>query len=237
MTNSIRLSGWHQKDNHGLEVVADVSEDMRQAIAYMAQLTEVVDMFYQDPKSKALTGFLVLGRNEVQHFLLSFYTSQYDVNAFIVDNKGSSTLDDVQSLALTEIIRVAASIYSDMLFFPLPWSTGVKLRLAGRMRLIWSKSQMDQPAEPAKSLYTDLHVWVLWLGCFAAFRSQHQQWFEMKLYHVLETFYGIEWESATYDMLKQALRSFLWFDPVCDTPGRDLWTRIVSRVRDGVSNI
>jgi hypothetical protein len=222
-----------RNDSHGLVLIRHISREVHRLISNIVQFTEIADLFYHNPSWKTLTTFLTLGRNEIQHRLLSLSTSQYDLSAFAVSEKCSCSLegDGPGALVLTELIRLAASIYSDMALFPLPWKSGVKLQLAERMRLVWETSQMDRAAEKnSQIVYTELSIWLLWFGCFAAFRSHHQEWFELELHRVLEVFYG-PLESVTFDTVKQLLLGFLWWDPICDLPGQDLWFRLKSQTR------
>lgn len=204
-------------------------------MAHIVQLTEVADLFYHDPSRKSLTKILTLERNEIQHGLLSFPTSQFDAAAFAVDEKCLSGWNRV--LALIELIRLAASVYSDMVLFPLPWRTGVKPRLAARMRLILESSQLYRLAGYTQTAHTELHIWLLWFGCFAAFRSRHQEWFEHELCRVLGVFYRLQWGSVAFDTVKRSLHGFLWWDPVCHGPGQDLWSRLKSHARVDSTNL
>ena len=216
-----------RNQSHGLALVQGINEEMHRLMSHIVQLTEMANLFHDEPGGKALTTLLTMGRNEIQHQLLAVPTSQYDVTAFAFDDTNTTAPSD--SSALTELTRLAASIYSDMVLFPLPWNSGVKPRLAKRMRLIWQLSQICQLAKDSHYLYTELSIWILWFGCFAAFRSRQQQWFELELTRVLQAFYGEWWESLTFATVKQSLRGFLWWDPVCDLPGKDLWLRLRSQ--------
>lgn len=200
---------------------------MHQLLVHMVQLIEVANLFCENPGSDRYKRALILGRNEVQHGLLSYPTSQYEFTAFTLD-KGSQQVTD-PILVSTEIIRIAALIFSDMVFFPLPWALGIKLRLANRMRLIWEYGQMRQIAAYLQSTRSELHIWLLWFGCFAAFRSPHQEWFELELLHLFQEMYGQRLWSIEFETVKQILGCFLWWGPVCDLPGEDLWSRIVDR--------
>lgn len=216
----------NQIDGEALDLVRDFSKELHHILTFAVQVTELVTQCYYDPahETPAHKKAITLSRNEIQHALLAYSTTQYDVKAFERGLRDSDASHN--DLALAELVRLAASIYSGMVLFLVPWRTGVKPRLAERMRLIWESSQMSPSAEHSKRSHTQLHVWLLWFGCLGAIRSLHRKWFEHELQCAFEALYGLEWQEMTFDTVKQALRSFLWWDPVCDLPGRDLWNQI-----------
>lgn len=221
---------WSESDSPGLASVRDVSENMHRLMTHMVQLTEVADLWTSNPDSgKTLTTVLTLGRNQIQHRLLSYPTSQYNVTAFAPEWASSIPADN--TLALTELIRLAASVYASIATFPLPSAAGVKQRLAERFRKVWSTGQMHRPAAtPQATTHAELKLWLLWFGCFAAYRSTHQKWLERELRWALRALYGPQWEeTVTFEMVKGSLRGFLWWDLVCDMPGQDLWLRLKSQ--------
>jgi hypothetical protein len=209
-----RTYQWAHKISDGLDLVKEVNDDMHQMMEYASQLTDIVDVSYHDSSTSYVT-ILCIARSEIQHFLLAYPTGQYGVEAFEANALYSK-------LALTELVRLAACVYSDMVLFPLPWRTGVKLRLAERMRSIWESSHVGFPEKH----YTSLHVWLLWFGALAGFRSHHQDFFECELRSVLEVYYGAEWGCVTFETIREFLSGFLWWDPVYEMPGKMLWSRI-----------
>jgi hypothetical protein len=198
--------------------VKEVNDDMHRMMEYAIQLTGIVELSFHNSSTSYVT-ILSIARSEIQHFLLAYPTSQYGVEAFEANALYSN-------LALTELIRLAACVYSDMVLFPLPWRTGVKLRLADRMRLIWESSALSCHVFHLEKYYTPLYIWVLWFGTLAGFRSHHQDFFEKELRRVLEVYYGAEWGCITFETIRELLRGFLWWDPVYETPGKILWSKI-----------
>jgi hypothetical protein len=297
-----------------LSLIPSIGKPMFRLLTRMVQLTRQAIVFsLQDaqPTSTSSSGAstslkmlgalftenLVMSRNEVQHRLLSFPISQYPTEYFATV---SSTGDNS---ALTELTRLAASVFSDMAFFPLPWRTGVKLRLAARMRAVWrtvvptsrgadgyvvvAEAEARPPGcgagcgramECGGYCYglgkcpgrsgsgtipvtwpVELLVWILWYGCLAAVRTEHQGWFEEEMLCVLEVLYGggggggvredccafgegqkegygsggdamLLGENYSYEMLKAGvLEGFLWWDLVCEDVSRALWERLMAR--------
>jgi hypothetical protein len=196
----------------------------------MVQITRVVDYSNSRPWTRAERTRLTFGRSITQHGLMAQLTSQFDISSFAVERFGRPGWGPVtNSLALMESIRIAASIYSDMVLFPHPWTLGIKRRLTKRLYQVWETGELYELCQNHYS-YDRLFVWLLWFGCFGSFRSPRQDWFEHELCRVLEVAYGQSLWSMTFESVKEDLRGFLWWDTVCDKPGRELWARIMRRV-------
>lgn len=192
-----------ETNSPGLTSIRYISEDMHRLITHMIQLTQAADVFHSSPEDRrTIQTVLTMGRNQVQHRLLSYPTSQYSMAAFAVDE--TNLADPDRTLALTELIRLSAMIYASMTTFPLPWSAGVKERLAERFRSVWLTSQMHRQAQNPEftTAHAELKAWLLWFGCFAAFRSPQRRWFERELRGTLQAFYGARWEIVTFEEVK-----------------------------------
>jgi hypothetical protein len=202
----------------------------------MAMLTDVADAYYFQSSHQipdAITTLLMNARNEIQHELLSGPTSQLDKHAFSSTDRSSRAPGQIEAL------RLAASMYSDMVLYPLANSTGVKPRLASRLRAVLETSKINDatttttdPASQSPSPMTDkLSVWILWSGCLAAWKSADQDWFEDRLRTRLESMYGPDGfaELDLEHVQARILDGFLYWAPIYEVPNRELWARIRGR--------
>lgn len=234
--------------------IQGVSSELYDILYQMCYLTHLVDRYHhQFPsrRSTSLTKTLVEGRNEAQHRLLSFCPGQcLDSTSESSTRDGEHGVPGDYTEGLEELVRLAAMVYSDMVLFPLAWVSGVKHQLAKRMHTVAQTSQLYhsliEPEAQAAAVrgqtsrfaHADLHVWILWFGCFAAIRSDLQPWFEENLGRMLELVYGDRVRSNSdagcvrFEEARAALRSFLWWGPVCDEPGRALWGRVIGRLKE-----
>jgi hypothetical protein len=210
-----------------IDLVRGISKVLYLHLTCMTKLIHLADLYCADPNSALYTRLLVLGRNRVQHALLSSAASRYDPSAFAPSNDLAATDND---LASTEAIRIAALIFSDMAFFPLPWALDVKTRLAERMRRVWEIGNLRRLVAASKDNYSVLHACLLWLGCLAALGSAHQEWFEVELLHLIGDIYGQPSQTFGFEEVRAVLQGFLWWEPVSGRPSKDLWSRLVDRV-------
>jgi hypothetical protein len=218
-----------------LTAIEPIDSKLYQLLARMSSLTRIADEVYvQSKPSPLLIKILTLGRNETQHELLSNPISQYGP----LDLVPIAPLDEVlpnpipiptptPPLALIELIRLTACIYSDLVLYPLAWSTGVKARLSSRLRMILmsttSRTSSRCPAD------TNTRTWILWYGTLASYTSAYQDWFENELYSHLQMVYGLKFgdRGIGYETVRVVLKGFLWWDHICEQPSRNLWERIL----------
>jgi hypothetical protein len=211
---------------HRIFLVKEVSEEMYQILAHSAELTETIDHYYGrlcDETAK-LEQAISIARLEIQHCLLSFRTSQSKVEFF-----SALPPDTGASETLTELIRLAALIYNDLVFVPMPWRTGIRQRLSKRIRLIWEGCKLSFLSEYSQRSYSELYVWMLWFGALASFSTDDQDWFEQELRSTLEVVYGPDWDCLTFGTIKHFLCGCLWWDNACAVPGAGLWFRLRGR--------
>ncbi|KIV92228.1 hypothetical protein PV10_06686 [Exophiala mesophila] len=220
-------TGTRRIGGHELLSIKKINLTIYRLLVQMSQVTGILDRFHEDSSRTELSGVLIMRRNEIQHGLLGYPTAQYSEYMFMLDEDSLDMPPAV--MALTEMIRLAASIYSDLVLFPQPWITGIKLQLAQRLRMVAEKSGMYDNIKHSIPNYPKVHVWILWFGCFAAFRTEHQGWFEDKLRWFVNMHYGMAIEKAEnvrFKRVKEGLRGFLWWSPVCDQAGQALWSRL-----------
>lgn len=213
------LAAQHHLPGCGLDQIKSICLELHCTMIRMSELTRKIEVGADGCVAVSIGKELTLSRNEIQHSLLTCLSRQKSV----ADMAAYAELLD-QSPATIEVIRLVACIYSDMVLFPLPWTTGIKLRLAERLRLVWETSKMWRLSRGPQ--LTELCIWSLWFGSFAAFRSTHQDWFEIELELHLKVLYGDKWAAMTFAKVEKMLSAFLWWGPVCSEPGRQLWSRI-----------
>jgi hypothetical protein len=205
--------------------IKEISISLHELIKKMGRLTELARwVHYGEVKSgvglESITQALILGRNEVQHALLSLPTSQKDVEAFFEAN------GEQPDLSIQEILRLAAMIFIVMSLFPMPGRIGVKSRLAKRMHAIWIQSSFARWDQENEIEVLELKIWILWFGCLGAPpATYYRDWFEAALYDHISLYMVRQDESMNYEKITNLLRGILCFEPTCDRPGRDLWSR------------
>jgi hypothetical protein len=207
-----------------LSKVKDIDTGIYEVLTNITRLTEIADLSLK-PWSAHTKRTLILLRNETMHDLLSINTGHIDLEKFANTERGSISSCRV---ALTEVIRLAAVIYSDMAILPHPWKLAVKLNHAKRLRAVWKKGQLSQLVN-LPNAHLEVQIWLLWFGCFGAYLSEYQEWFETELHRMMKKKYGDRLDALTFDDVKGLLRGFLWWDEVCDWPGEELWWRIKNR--------
>jgi len=221
-------------DDNPLLIIKGISRELYSLVVQAAQLTEVVDLLHCSTRCGTLKTLIVVARNEIQYGVLSLPTSQASEVDFLISDERSSLTADHYQATLTELVRLSVCIYCDLVLFPLAWITGVKTRCAARMRSIMGLSQISNAISRSERLdYTRLYFWILWLGCFAATRSKHQDWFEAELFRLLSTgdnLKGYRFLDAPFDIVRDWLVDFLWWAPICDAPAKALWVRLGTRV-------
>jgi hypothetical protein len=112
----------------------------------MLILTTDAELYNNGLRCGSLTRRLVLGRNGLQHGLLT-----------LIPTPGSQLSE--ANVVLTELCRLAALLYGDVVLFPLPWATGVKRRLSTEMREVWHSSACSEDELISRS--TTAHVTLL----------------------------------------------------------------------------
>jgi hypothetical protein len=138
-------------------------------------------------------------------------------------------------------------IFSDMVLFPMPSCTRIKPRLARELRHLFEafddkgKDTQDDAGVGHSTPIADLFLWALVLGGIAASFTDHRPWFERQLRMRLggrerererdnlavdsnaESASASASESEPWPSFRDRVSRFLWWDPVVDTPARDLW--------------
>ena len=141
-------------------------------------------------------------RYAVQHDLLSF-PKMTDLCTF------------TSSELLVCLCRTAGLIFSDMVLYPTPYSTGVKPRLAQQLDEIMRGPEIRNL--PDLDTYEHLLVWACVLGAIAStFLPAYRQSFLDRLRSLLSGQDSVE-------DLTEILEGFMWYAPVCDPPMLLVW--------------
>ncbi len=131
---------------------------------------------------------------------------------------------------LRNMCRVAGLIFSDMVLFPLPATTGARPRLAGELRLAMDDFEKFQ-IEPAIQDYYGheirdhdlLVMWTLILGGLASLSTTDTPYFVQKLRQYVERMpYVSEWQAFS-----EIMTSYLWWDYMFEEPASGLWMEVV----------
>jgi hypothetical protein len=250
-----------------------------QQAAYATTLLDHRNIVEPQQADISFTKLLTKTRNEVQHSLLAMPMSSFPISAFApipdpgggggITSSTSSTasnpsphLTATQNLALSELTRLAALIYNDLVLFPMSSINGIRPRLAARIKGVLETSQLlhsTQLTSPSRNRdrtnstgsgssstswatsVRDLLLWILWFGAFAAHQqSELQDWFEQRLGSFIgEKSYGRargkgRGTQVSFEEVRELLQRFLWWGFVCDAPGRELCGRVQARPREEV---
>lgn len=143
-------------------------------------------------------------RNEVQHGFLSLPR---------LANPDAAT----PCAIFTCICRVAGLIFSDMVLYPLPYSTGIKPRLATRLRQVLELPQL-KPFWASE--FTDLLMWACVLGAIAASRMALRGWFLASLLRMPSV------RQADWKTFQATMARYLWWDYVCLPPTFLVWKNL-----------
>jgi hypothetical protein len=232
----------------GLSGIKDINMELYSILFQMSSLTFYIEMYdEQKPSQRAkwLIKRLAQERNEIQYRLLSLPTTTLPEAAFEPPYHSYQRPADSSSFALAELTRLAALVYSDMVLFPTSYVTKLKHRLAARMHSVAKAAQIFDLGVSVDAMtgtssagllfeHARLLVWVLWMGCFAAYQSELQDWFEEQLGIFVGLVYGkgqitetgLVGERISFEEMREGLSLYLWWGPVCDEPGRALWDRV-----------
>jgi hypothetical protein len=207
-----------------LTQISAIDQDLYCVFLQLWHVTNFLDHYQRLRKEPWLLKLMIQKRNAAQHCLLSLPTSQLPISAF----SDAHTKADHTDLTLSELLRLAACIYSDMVIFPMAASAGVKPRLATRMRQIIISSHLYSHILQQQDRHAgcEMHIWLLWFGCFGALGTKHQPWFERQL---LFTIIAIDQDvcKESYEIVfERFLGGFLWWEDACGPPARELWGRI-----------
>lgn len=166
--------------------------------------TGALEYYIRDSTDLRLFRSLVIARNETQHGFLSLRRLS-DTNAL--------TERDI----LFEVCRLSGLIYNDLVLYPLPYSTGVKPRLARQLHEVLQDPRMG---DLWNSDFHELLIWVCFMGEIAARRTKDHGWFVKKLLEITRI------KNLNNDGFAELMQSFLWWDKICLPSALYLWEHL-----------
>ena len=183
----------------GFEVLhSDLAgETLCEILEEMCELTVALDQHTRTAQGAPDMVELTTSRNSVQHQLLSLD---------LTNTEGSPN-----ELVIAEICRIGALIFSEMVLFPLPATQRVKPVLAARLKSLLVSWNVECPSEAQLRVL----AWVTMLGCIASTFAAEHDWFLQQLSIHLSTLVVRDWPK-----LRRLCSTFLWWPPVCDSPGK-----------------
>ncbi|OOQ88248.1 hypothetical protein PEBR_13173 [Penicillium brasilianum] len=115
-----------------------------------------------------------------------------------------------------ESFRLAQTIYSLLVLFPVPLTTTPYPELARLLR-----HELEMVSEEGWAMIPTLLLWILALGGIAALCTPHRLWFVQKLHMQLGNLGIISWEGLVHIM-----GTLIWLESPCGIEGLILWKEI-----------
>ena len=176
-----------------------------EVLAQMCQVTTALDQYTRGGQDVPDMVELTATRNSLQHQLLSLELTTME--------------GPLNELAMAEICRISGLIFSDMVLFPLPATQKVKPFFATRLKSLLVTWDVECPSDAQQRML----AWATMLGCIASTFAAEHDWFLQQLGMHLSKLVILDWPK-----LRQLCSSFLWWPPVCDPPGRVVWSEVRS---------
>ena len=176
---------------------------LREILTLMCDLVLALDQRIRGASGAPEVVELVPTRNMIQHRLLSIDPQ---------DMEG-----EIEEITVAEVCRTSALIFSDMVVFPIPATQQIKPMFAARLRSLLESSINHLQQDT----YQDAIIWLLVMGAIASTFSVDHEWF-LQCLRVRTMSQNIrDWPN-----LKKQCSRFLWWPPVCDQPGRVIWSEL-----------
>lgn len=166
---------------------------LMQGLSKSCIMTMALHLYQHKLHGAPSLGCLVAFRCEAQHALLS------------------STAEGVWE----ELVRTAALLFSDMIFFVLPPGAGVRMRLVDQLKGLLVATEPDDDAAKRQAW-----IWSLMLGAAAAATLHDDDgWWPVTLGTQQILPVSVDgWQS-----MKTSVTPFLWWDYVLDAPAGEVW--------------
>lgn len=113
-----------------------------------------------------------------------------------------------------ECCRLTGILYSNAVILGLPPHIGWHVRLCAQIRSHLQDCDMEELSGDAPGLL----IWILTVGCMAAFGSEHQEFFERELRSAVDR-EGLESRQS----IEQVLEGFLWSAETCGDGANFVW--------------
>jgi hypothetical protein len=189
---------------------------MLDVIRSMKQVSLELDLYQCGGSDAPDFANIISLRNETQHRLLSISPEPQFMST--------------ANTFMYKICRLCLLIYSNMVVFPLPPSSGVESRLAtSLMSLLVSESERYRPSWHDVAT-RGLVLWASVLGGISDVNDTHRSWF-MKLYSLVSEDLGI----SSWQQLETHLGQYMWLGFVLNKEAIGFW--IESRAESAVQKI
>lgn len=174
--------------------------DLVGVVRFVAEVVLELDHFAKKRRNAfGLTKIIQL-RNAAQHKLLSLAPQVYQ-------ERGQRSM-------IYRACWYAALIFSDLVLFPLPPATGVRVRLCDELRRTISEESLEGWWECCPGTLT----WVLVLGGLGSLSTPHRSWYTTQLRTTSKRLGLTSWEQ-----FGNVVGCYLWWDYVCDSLAMKLW--------------
>lgn len=194
------------KSGGSLIALPALIEEYQEAVGMSSVLLAGLDQYQRETASAPSLPSLVRARSALQYKLTSLQPVDMTLAAF-----------DEQ---VCEICRLTLLLFSNMVFFPLPRVSGVNDRLVASLRYSLATTGVDFLVQ-----HLGLLTWALAIGGIAAFSTEHRSWF-------VSTFREkLLWHPDDWEEVEEVLAAHLWWDYVCEDPGKMFWKEVHSAHR------
>ena len=189
--------------------------DLTRSILILSQTAVALDHYCRSGNAACKLVDLIAARNTTQYTLLSLPTER--------DRKG--TLGQENALIpVYELIRISLLIFSNMVLFPLPVTSGVSLRLAQSLKSLLTHQKL---VDASHSLWVGQRPAVLWAltlgGISEGLSTEERQWFRD---HVALVCQWLKVDS--FEDLTELLLGFIWIDRLMNDAAEVLWQDVIT---------
>ncbi|KIW27821.1 uncharacterized protein PV07_07524 [Cladophialophora immunda] len=188
----------------GLTLLASIDVKVHRLYLEACEVTIALDQYHRGAEGHPALSDLVDARNKTQHGFCSLAAAT------------DSETDSFE--ALYELCRIAGLIFCDMVILPLPYSSGVKPRLARRLRAVLEAPSLRIFWKSA--VYGDLLTWVVFMGTIAATFTKARGWYLQQLRGLVDD------RQLDWDGFKKLMKTFLWWDFTFEVPAARIWKDI-----------
>jgi hypothetical protein len=191
------------RSGRSLITLPALSEEYLEVVGMSCVLLAGLDQYQRETASAPSLPSIVRGRSALQHKLTSL--QPIDMALAVFDEQ------------VREICRITLLIFSNMVFFPLPQVSGVNDRLVASLRYSIAITGVEFLVQ-----HLGLLTWSLIIGGIAAFPTEHRSWF-VSIFRDKLLWHGDDWEDV-----EGVVEAHLWWDYVCEDPGKMFWKEVHS---------
>ena len=189
--------------------------DLTRSILVLSQSVVALDHYCRSGSAAAKLVDLIAARNRVQYLLMSLPSER--------ERKG--TLGQENALIpVYELIRISLLIFSNMVLFPLPVTSGVSLRLAQSLKSLLTHQKL---VDASHSLWLGQRQAVLWAltlgGISEGLSPEEREWFRDHVALVCQWTHVHSFQSLT-----DLLLGFTWIERLLNDAAGVLWQEVMA---------